>query len=578
MSGSLLDQTKVAALAVRRAGRSAVTMAKRSPLSRWMAGVPTAYHLLILPQDLRTGDPSVAAELYDGYLGLAGATAGVGSETPFAIRPPSAAWEKELYAFAWLRHLHAAEGPIPQERARKLVLDWIKASSRAPAIARDTDVTARRAIATLSHAAFLLDGADPDFYDAVMQMLSRDLHHLTVSTSLVEGVPRLRALVAVLLAGLCVAEQEAYLSSFLPTFCAEVERQILSDGGHISRDPSTLVELLLEFLPLKQCFISRQIETPEALALALRRMPPMLRYMRLGDGSIAHFNGMGPTYLDQVSTVFAYDDRFETLNGVLTENSRYARLSAGDIVALMDAGAPPTMALSNRAHAGCASFEMSVGYEPLIVNCGAPPDESSDWAIVSRSTAAHSTLTIDDLSSSKLIEAKETVNGVEQYWLSGPKTVKAEVADNESATQAAVVHDGYREKFGLLHRRTLTLFRTGTAIEGHDQLLPAGHGEGMRSNSRVAVRFHLHPRVSATLARNSNTVTLVTAGGQAWRFVTNHADIDIEESLFFADPICLRRSLQIVLKAPAMPATSIAWRIEKATGHANAPEPAGRNR
>src|SRR5208337_4596434 len=147
---------------------------------RWMAGVPTAYHLLILPQDLRTGDPSFAVELYDGYFGLAGSAAAIGSESPFKIKPPTVPWEKDLYAFTWLRHLHAAEDQIAREKARNLTSDWIAVSNSAPALAYDSDTTSRRVIALLSHAAFILDGADPDFYDAVMRMLSRDLHNLTV--------------------------------------------------------------------------------------------------------------------------------------------------------------------------------------------------------------------------------------------------------------------------------------------------------------------------------------------------------------------------------------------------------------
>ncbi|MGC2396053.1 MAG: heparinase, partial [Rhodomicrobium sp.] len=132
-----------------------------------MAGVPTAYHLLILPQDLRTGDPSFAVELYDGYFGLAGAAAPIGSESPFHVLPPSVPWQKDLYAFAWLRHLHAAGDQIAREKARKLASEWIAFASRAPALARDRDITARRVIAVLSHASFLLDGADPAFYDSI---------------------------------------------------------------------------------------------------------------------------------------------------------------------------------------------------------------------------------------------------------------------------------------------------------------------------------------------------------------------------------------------------------------------------
>ena len=46
-----------------------------------------------------------------------------------------------------------------------------------------------------------------------------------------------------------------------------------------------------------------------------------------------------------------------------------------------------------------------------------------------------------------------------------------------------------------------------------------------------------------SFARNTNAVTLTTPGGQIWRFLAEGAELDVEESIFFADPICLRRSL-----------------------------------
>ena len=75
----------------------------------------------------------------------------------------------------------------------------------------------------------------------------------------------------------------------------ELERQILPDGGHISRNPGALIELLLDLLPLRQAFTARNMPPPPALLNAIDRMMPMLRFFRHGDGNFALFNGMGPT-------------------------------------------------------------------------------------------------------------------------------------------------------------------------------------------------------------------------------------------------------------------------------------------
>ena len=111
-----------------------------------------------------------------------------------------------------------------------------------------------------------------------------------------DGVPRLQALIALDLrralhaepvAAICAARRASSATSW--------SRQILPDGGHISRNPGALIELLLDLLPLRQFFSARNVPPPAALNNAIDRMMPMLRFFRHGDGNFALFNGMGPT-------------------------------------------------------------------------------------------------------------------------------------------------------------------------------------------------------------------------------------------------------------------------------------------
>ena len=85
------------------------------------------------------------------------------------------------------------------------------------------------------------------------------------------------------------------LKSITRRLSDELGRQVLPDGGHASRNPGALIELLLDLLPLRQAFAARNVPPPPALNNAIDRMMPMLRFFRHGDGNFALFNGMGPT-------------------------------------------------------------------------------------------------------------------------------------------------------------------------------------------------------------------------------------------------------------------------------------------
>jgi uncharacterized heparinase superfamily protein len=553
-----------AAAAAGDMGRAALRSFMRSPVARWLKGMPTAQNLLIIPQDLRTADPSFATELYDGYFGLAGAVGLVGSESPFSIRPPTRLWQKELYAFSWLKNLHAAQDGIAREKARALIADWFSHSRKAPPLAWDAGISARRLIALLSHAGFVLDGVKAQFYDTMMSGLTRELHALSISQAEAgQGLPRLQALAALIFGGLCVADHQSYVNNHIAAFCAELERQVLPDGGHISRNPNSLIELMLDLLPLRQCFTARSQEVPEALSAAIARIAPMLRFMRLGDGSLARFNGMGPTHADMVATVLAYDDAYREITR-MAPDSGYVRLERGGVIAIVDAGPTPPLACSHDAHAGCLSFELSSGSEPIIVNCGAARDEESEWAMMARSTAAHSTLTINDMSSARLIRRQAGGSSREFYLLAGPKATPVDVVEEEDGIVVRAAHDIYRGRFGVIHRRRLRLSQDGSRLEGVDELANPSSGKAHGKERGVfAIRFHVHPRVMLSSSQDGSSVVLQLPNEEIWQLNAHNADLGIEESIFLADPIYQRRCLQVVLRGEALPESRIIWSITR---------------
>src|SRR6202020_1444092 len=150
--------------------------------------------------------------------------------------------------------------------------------------------------------------------------------------------------------------QSRHIKSTTERLKNEIERQILPDGGHVSRDPGAIIEILLELLPLRQAFSSRNIAPPQAVSNAIDRMMPMLRFFRHSEGTFAHFNGMGATPADLLSTLLAYDET----RGTPFSNapySAYQRLEADGAVLIMDTGRAPPLEMSLEPHAGCVSVE-----------------------------------------------------------------------------------------------------------------------------------------------------------------------------------------------------------------------------
>ena len=551
-----------------------------SPLRRIMlAGMASlsypgtrAEQLLLAPQELRTADPSFATELYNGHFGLAGKLAEVDTESPFEIDPPSEGWARELYGFGWLRHLRAADSELSREQAKVLVNDFIALKRSLPGLAWQPEIVGRRVISWLSNSVLVLDTGEPQAYETFLRALSSQLRYLSASyRDAPDGVPRLVSLMALVYAGLCIAEQQAVVERYTRPLCKELERQILPDGGHISRNPEALVELLLDLLPLKQCFVARDRPPPKELTDAIERIMPMLRFFRTCDGTLTRFNGAGPTPTDALATALAYDD----VKGApvrYAANSAYARLECGSTLFICDIGPTPAASLSMTAHAGFLSFEMSSGNAPMIVNCGTPSVDHDEWRPFSRSTPAHSTLTFEDVSSGEF--GTSGTNGAlptVDAPLLGPANAQATLSDQVDSTDNIRIrgsHDGYLERFGVTHARQMLIAPNGLLISAEDKLSAP---QGLKSPDEnliagdYAVRFHLHPSVRAELGSDGQSVELRLKNGEAWRITSNAPETTLEQSFFLADARGPQSTSQVVLGGFIGEASEvrIVWNIER---------------
>jgi uncharacterized heparinase superfamily protein len=516
--------------------------------------------LVISPQDLRTSDATRASEIYAGRFVFAGKVVICDARSPFEVTPPSDDWSAALVGFGWLRHLRAAESGITRANARALVDEWITLQSGNDPVAWRPEVMARRIISWLTQATLVLDDSDVRFYRRFIRSLTRQIRQLrhTMSDAR-DGVPRLQATIALAYAALCMAGQARHIRAATKRLSDELTRQILPDGGHISRNPGALVELLVDLLPLRQVFSARNIPPPPALLNAIDRLMPMLRFFRHGDGNFALFNGMGPTPTDLLTTILAYDDA----RGAPVANaphSGYQRVEARGTVILMDTGRPPPLAVSQDAHAGCLAMELSSKFNRIVVNCGLPATSRESWRQVARATAAHSTVTFNDVSSARFVDSgpiKRMLQGMP--LVGGPRTINVSREDHDGAIVLRASHDGYADDFNVIHERTLMLSPDGRRVDGEDVFFPATGDTLPTGRDQFALRFHLHPSIKANRLTDSHGALLMLPNKDVWTFNAYEDRIDLEESVYLAGPDGPRRTMQIVIYGRARKVARVQW-------------------
>ncbi|MDQ8729694.1 heparinase II/III family protein [Bradyrhizobium sp. LHD-71] len=564
---SVAYHRRVSGLVASRFARNMLARASWNSAALWRVWPGRTDQLLISPQELRTADATRAAEIYAGRFVFAGKIVTCHGRSVFSLDPPSEDWEVALLGFGWLRHLRAADSAITRANARSLVDEWMSSQHQASKTAWRAEVLARRVISLLSQAPLLLSDTDGRFYRRYLRNLAREIRYLRhTMLNISDGVPRLLVLIALCYASLCLANHARHIRAVTRRLSDELQRQILPDGGHISRNPSALIELLLDLLPLRQTFAARNIPPPPMLLNAIDRMMPMLRFFRHGDGNFALFNGMSATPSDLLATLLAYDDTHGTPMASMP-HSGFQRLDATSTAVIMDTGASPPPNVSQDAHAGCLAFELSSGMNRIVINCGMPAAGRDNWRAFARETPAHSVLTFHDTSSCEFV-AQSAMKRLLQGTLivSGPVNVESSREVLQNGVLLTASHDGYQRRFGIVHRRAIMLSSDGGRVAGEDAIEIAQGANTKLRDSDYAIRFHLHPSIKASRLSDARGVMLVLPNRDVWTFETRDDKVDLEDSVFLAGPDGPRRTSQIVIRKNVRTAPNVQWSFSRSAG------------
>lgn len=526
--------------------------------------------VLIAPEVMRDGNPDRGREIYRGRYTLAGQTVTTGATLPFKC-DASRAWHQQLHTFSWLADLQAGGSELQRAQARSLVGDWIGTRDSHNAVAWEVGTTARRLLNLLYSSTFLLEKSGEQFEEIYFVSLGRHIRWLQRRLPFFPASKgKLDAAIALSYAGVCLDTGPKFRDSAFQALSRELVSQILTDGGHISRNAETLVNILLDLLPLARVIESQGIGLPNHLCNSIDRAVPMARMLCHGDGGLAAFHGVSSAMRGAVRSILDHDE----IGGkpvTFAAYSGYSRLNHRRTNVIVDCGVPAAPPFANQAHASPLAFELSEGLQRIVVNCGDPPAHMSEWAKLVRATAAHSTASIADRPSTKFFE-----NGLVRRLVGGPvhwglRQVNCRVDRHEGGTLITASHDGYARSSGLLHERALWLSPDGLNLRGEDNFVPIADGSRRSMSQSYAIRFHLHPSVKATLSQDQNSAMLLLPDRSGWRFIAKGARLSLDESVYLVDRPTPQRTLQIVLSGHAAEDHKVVWAFKKLQKKAKSP-------
>ncbi|HJT41742.1 MAG TPA: heparinase II/III family protein [Sphingobium sp.] len=516
--------------------------------------------LLAVPEDEIPGDARAGQAMRAGYFLFRGLKQPIDT-LDFERLSVLPAFADYIHSFAWLRDLAAAgtreqSAPIAEGVLRK----WLGQHADTPSEpAWRADNAGWRLLFWSAHAPLILSSSDLVYRSLVLNCIARTARHLDRGADKAPvGLPRLVAWGAIVAASMLLPGGAARKIFGEAGLKRAIDSALHGDGGIVSRSPLDQLDAIMLLSMVRGVYDVRREQVPPFLDQALGRAVPAVLGLIHGDGGLGNWQGAGalpPAHVEAViraSRVRARPLRQASEWG-------YQRIVAGPTVIQIDAAPPPVARL---ADAGCAStgaIEISDGLQRLIVNCGGaalagawmPPDLAQGL----RTTAAHSTLVLDDTNSTALLPDGTLGRGVTEVELDRQET--------ETGSRIELSHDGYVRRMGYVHRRLLIVSVDGKEVRGEDMLTP-GVRRRRPVKLPVQLRFHLAPGVEPTPTADGMGAVLRIDMGALWQFRANAGKLAVEESLWTDGDGRPHVTRQLVVSAEALPGgASIGWLFKR---------------
>lgn len=296
------------------------------------------------------------------------------------------------------------------------------------------------------------------------------------------------------------ADAERWLKKGLRILSAELDEQILPDGGHFERSPmyhSMILEDCLDLLNLGLGTVDPDLVS--RLTEKCRVMLSFLVGMIHPDGQIALFNdaafGIEPTYAELA-------EYFERLTGVKSEapdapcwsfpeSGYFVMAPRPSDRLIIDCGPVGPDYQPGHAHSDALSFELSLQGRRVIVDSGCCQYVDGDIRRYNRGNAGHNTVTVDGENQSEVWGAHRCARRARPLY---GRLEKRE----DGALFFEGSHDGYRRLAGKpIHHRRITWSGETCLIE--DRVDGGGKHD-------LELRLHIHPALSVEVAAGSAVI------------------------------------------------------------------------
>ncbi len=440
-----------------------------------------------------------------------------------------------------------------KSNTQKIVSDWINKNYKYNSKSWEFDLISKRIISWLSNHSLTIDEADKDYLNIFNNMIQKQTNHLINEINNSKKInDKMIGCAAIILVGLCYKDKKKYLSYGL-NLLKKISNSTLDNYGFTkSRSIKQLIFYLKYFILIREWFKEAKFEVPDLINESIFYLGQGYAFIWQNINSDILMNGNNISNnieFDQYLKRFSY--KFKNEN---KEFGGYAVLNNKKISIVMDIGAPPSSKFSSEYQSGVLSFEIISNGKKLISNCGYYEGKNEKLTKLSKSTATHSTLVIDDNSSCKFEKNKKKF-----LIKNGLKILKKNIIFEKNYWKISASHDGYYKKYKAIHERDIEYFPDQFKLVGTDKIII----KKFNSNIKFDIRFHLEPNIKLMKTQDNKTI-LIELEDEGWKFTCDNFNINIDNGFYFGNKNSYTQNQNIFISGiTSSKNENITWELNK---------------
>ena len=457
---------------------------------------------------------------------------------------------KRLNNFYWFFSLDLKSS---KKNTQQIISSWINQNYKYNSESWEFDLTSKRIIAWLSNHSLTIDEDSKDYLNIFNDMLQKQANHLINEINNSKKInDKIIGCAAIILVGLTYKDEKKYLSYGL-NLLKKISNSAFDNYGFTkSRSIKQLVFYLKYFILIREWFKEAQVEAPDLLDETIFYLGQGYAFIWQNIKSDILMNGNNISnneeldhYLKRLGYKFKNENK---------EFGGYAILHDKKVCIVMDIGQSPHNNLSSEYQSGSLSFEIVSNGKKLISNCGFYDGKKEKLVKLSKSTATHSTLVIDDNSSCKFIKNKK------DYLLKDSlKILNKNIIFEKNYWKISSSHDGYNKKYNTIHERDIEYYPEQSKFVGTDKILI----KKSNSNIKFDIRFHLEPNVKL-MKTQDNKAILIQLEEEGWKFTCDNFNIDIDNGLYFGNKNSYIQNQNIFISGiTSNKKENISWQLNK---------------